>query len=722
MKRRYMKIAAGLTAIVLSAGFTYIYADSRDTGTYQMEYSDDNGEYYSETVIPQKTMSGLDVKKTETVYVNASADGSSEKITVSDWITNPDSYETIYDVSELKNIQNIKGYEEYYTEGDKIVWKAGGSDICYQGTSYKTLPVEMNVSYTLDGNSISPEELAGKSGKVSIRFDYVSNQKKEVSVNGKNYNLYVPFIAVTGMLLDSEKFTNVETTNGKTVSDGNRFIVTGFAVPGVSEDLSDISSEIINTEDIPSYFEVTADVSDFSLDTTLTVFTNEFFSSADTEIFDIESLKNDIDKMADASSQLSDGSSELYEGMKELLLKTGDLTSGVSELCSGAGTLHDGTARLTDGSEKLENGLNELKNGIGQMKSGIDEISENSDALRKGSSDFRNGLELLNDSLSNVSSDADDLEKLIAASSELKKGINTLFSGVTDLRNSLSSEAMKTTLSENGLDADALCQANQQFIGTAESQIVTLNTALDKLNGISGNEKQTEEIRTQIESLENTVALIKGNNAYIDASENYIDMTGAAAAQLNEGLKKLSDSYSEFDSEIVKLAQRLADTSKNIEKLKESVYRLAYAYRQLDSSVTAYTSGVDALKNGSSSLLSGVSSLSSGASELGAGIRSVSDGAEKLKNGLSDLSDGTEKLTEGIQKLNDGSEKLNSGMNEFNENGTGKLEKIFRNDIASVSDIFKAMCTVSSEYRSYSGISDNMDGSVKFIFETGSIG
>jgi len=722
MKRRYIKIAACLTAVTMSAGLTFIYADSRETGVSQTSYSDIQEEYIPESTAPQKTSANLEMKKTETVYVNASASGAAEKITVSDWISNPDADENIYDFSELNEIRNIKGYEEYYTEGDKIVWRAHGADICYQGTSQKQLPVSVEISYSLDGTEISPEDLAGKSGKVRIRFDYKSNQKTEVEVNEKKYNMNIPFLAVTGMMLDTEKFTNVESVNGRIVSDGNRYTVIGCAVPGISDDLRDISSDLTDFENIPSYFEVTADVSDFSLDTTLTVITNEMFSGADTKIFDTESIKTEIERLADASTQLRNGNSELYEGMTELLLKTGDLTSGVSELSVGAGTLHDGTERLNDGSEKLESGINELKNGIGQMSSGIEQLSGNSEILRKGSSDFRKGLELLNDNLSTVSSDADDLEKLISASSEIKTGINALCCGASDLRSALSSEAMKTTLSENGLDTDHLYQADSQFVETAGKQISFLYASLDNIKDISGGEKQAEEIRAQIESLEKTVALIKGNMAFIDASETYIESAGVASEQLTEGLKKLSESYSKFDCEIVKLAARIADTAKNIETLRESVYQLATAYRQIDSSITAYTSGVDSLKSGSESLLSGASALSSGASELGAGIKTVSDGAEKMKNGLSDLSDGTEKLTDGIRKLNDGSEKLKSGMAEFDEDGIKRINDLFRNDISAAADTFSAICKASAEYRSFSGISEGMNGSVKFIIETESIG
>ena len=46
-----------------------------------------------------------------------------------------------------------------------------GEDISYEGTSNQQLPVTTKVTYYLDGKEIKPEDLAGKSGKVKIRFD-----------------------------------------------------------------------------------------------------------------------------------------------------------------------------------------------------------------------------------------------------------------------------------------------------------------------------------------------------------------------------------------------------------------------------------------------------------------------------------------------------------------------------------------------------------------------
>lgn len=203
-----------------------------------------------------------EVCKDETVYVLAGADGSVQKIIVSDWIKNALESDTISDRSDLTDIENIKGDESYtLDENNMAVWDAQGNDIYYQGKIEKELPVNMTVSYKLDGKAISAEELAGKSGTVTIRFDYKNNQYEMVEIDGKREKIYVPFAMLTGMLLDSDTFRHVQVTNGKLLNDGDHTIVVGLAFPGLQENLS-ISRE---TLEIPSYVEITADVTDFEL-------------------------------------------------------------------------------------------------------------------------------------------------------------------------------------------------------------------------------------------------------------------------------------------------------------------------------------------------------------------------------------------------------------------------------------------------------------------------
>lgn len=69
----------------------------------------------------------------------------------------------------------------------------------------------MKATYYLDGNEISPEDLAGKSGKVKIRLDYTSNETVTKEVNGKDEDISVPFVAVSGMVLGNN-FKNIQVT------------------------------------------------------------------------------------------------------------------------------------------------------------------------------------------------------------------------------------------------------------------------------------------------------------------------------------------------------------------------------------------------------------------------------------------------------------------------------------------------------------------------------
>lgn len=107
MKKKYMQIAAGITALVLSAGFTYYFADSRNNDTISADTA------LTETVSQNepyavKTDSALTATKAETVYVNADASGNTEQIIVSDWLKNPDSAGVIEDISNLSDIKKCK--------------------------------------------------------------------------------------------------------------------------------------------------------------------------------------------------------------------------------------------------------------------------------------------------------------------------------------------------------------------------------------------------------------------------------------------------------------------------------------------------------------------------------------------------------------------------------------------------------------------------------------
>ncbi|MFB0921314.1 MAG: hypothetical protein QMB62_10630, partial [Oscillospiraceae bacterium] len=285
--------------------------------------------------------------KDETVYVIANAQGGVQKVIVSDELKNTSKDASINDRSCLSGITNLKGTEKYTKNSDgTLTWNAQGKDIYYQGTTDKTVPVQLKVSYTLDGKEISSENLAGKSGKVVMRFDYKNDQ----DVTG---DVSVPFLALTGLMLGNDSFSNITVSNGKIVDDGDSSVVIGFALPGMKECLN-LSKD---TGEIADYVEISADVKNFKLGSTLTYVSCDFVNELGTDkINSVEELTGGLSQVSSAVTQLTDGSSALYDGLCTLLEKSGEMSNGIGTLYSGATELSTGLNALDSNSAALNSG------------------------------------------------------------------------------------------------------------------------------------------------------------------------------------------------------------------------------------------------------------------------------------------------------------------------------------------------------------------------------
>lgn len=350
MKTKLIKIISTALSLLLiggaSAGIA-VYAaqnEQKASGTGTAGSSAENAEVAEK---PQKN---------ETVYVLAGNDGSVKKIIVSDWIRNALGDGKLNDASDLSDIENVKGDEGYTMGGDNTkVWDADGKDIYYQGTIEKELPVSVGIRYTLDGKTVSADEIAGKSGKVTIRFDYTNRQYRTVTIDGKEEKIYVPFVMLTGMLLDNDVFSDIEVTNGKCINDGDRTAVIGVALPGLAENLGVNDGQVA----IPSYVEITATAKDFRLATTVSVATNELFNKIDTSVFDnaTGTVEEKLTQLSGAMEQLMNGSSQLYDGVCTLLEQSGALIDGIGQLADGLKELNENSATLRGGAKQVFDSL-----------------------------------------------------------------------------------------------------------------------------------------------------------------------------------------------------------------------------------------------------------------------------------------------------------------------------------------------------------------------------
>ncbi|WP_026521135.1 hypothetical protein [Butyrivibrio sp. VCB2001] len=376
-----------------------------------------------------------DASKVETVYVTADANGAVNDVIVSEWLKNATASSEIADTTQLKDIVNVKGDETYKDNGDgTLTWDAEGSDIFYQGTTDKELPVNMKITYTLNGKEISPEELAGKSGRVTIRFEYENNARQTVNVDGKDIEVYTPFAMVSGMMLDADKFTNVEISNGKVISEGGNYVVMGVALPGLKEslDISDDKWDKLDDADeikekLSNSFEITADTSDFELGMTITMASSDILSDFGlTDITGsdkIADLKSDMGDLNDGGNKLVDGAQALMDGAVELKDGTGKLYDGTTQLYDGTGKLYDGAGTLSDGTGKLYSGTVTLRDGAGTLASGTA-------TLRDGISAYTNGVSQVNDGAVALSKGVNTAKQ---GSEALKAGAGQLAEGATKM-------------------------------------------------------------------------------------------------------------------------------------------------------------------------------------------------------------------------------------------------------------------------------------------------
>ncbi|MBQ0060081.1 MAG: hypothetical protein KBS83_09065, partial [Lachnospiraceae bacterium] len=233
------------------------------------------------------TSHGNEKGKNETVYIIADADGNIKKTEVSCWLKNPSENAQIKDHTSLSDIENVKGNESYKKDANgDLIWDAQGNDIVYQGIAdASNLPISTSISYELDGKTVKADQLAGANGHLKVTFSYKNNIYKNVVIDGENTKLYQPFLVISGMLMDMDKASNVTVSNGKTIEFSDKNIVVGTAMPGLSDSLGldslkDVDGNPLDLG-IPEDVVIEADIHDFSLLTTVTVYDNNALSSLD---------------------------------------------------------------------------------------------------------------------------------------------------------------------------------------------------------------------------------------------------------------------------------------------------------------------------------------------------------------------------------------------------------------------------------------------------------
>ncbi|MGN0317343.1 MAG: hypothetical protein ACI4E1_05330 [Lachnospira sp.] len=725
VKKNLFKYGSVLMCVVITAANLVACSnsstESAGTDTAVMQEMAGNSEetiaaaINSELAVPDKNTLATNARQ-ETVYVFGDASGKMNHITVNEKITDADGNETLNKTESKENV-----------------------------------PVTMKVTYMLDGEEIKPENMAGKSGKVTIRFDYTNNQKKTVTIDGKDHMVAVPFTMITGMMLPADVYSNVEIINGKLTKVGDNIVALGMTMPGLSDTLNLKFNDEELDIDIPEYFEVTADVKNFSLDMTLSVATSNLLSDMDVDEITLDDLKNTVASMDDAATQLENGTVSLQEGTQKLNDSIPALTDGVGKLNSGAATLKegiyayaDGAATAYEGAVSLNDNMKIYADGIGtlydtlknnEFDNKVKEAADGAEQLVSGSDSLMEGLGALTDGANQLKRSLEN--GMESAKEQYKSAYNSFYElafavscqntfGTTNVSNE-QKQAVVDAMAAAGITAEYKVDDENQC-GIATGYIMKNYSDPDISNGkigiktamkmslmqkyaAAGVSRTEEELNKEADTILTTISsgLSQAHQAYVLCNSTYDSLsTGgensffngmtalkAGASQLNNGLKSLSTGLNTLSSSVGSFAVYREGT------LCSSLYQLNFNAGKL------HNEGTSALKKGLSELTSNNDSLKSGASQL-------TEGTASLKSN-------SETLAQGVNQLNAGAVSLKDGMVQFNKEAVEPISRLVNGDAQTALDTIKAVVKAGQEYNSFLGKSDDKEGSVTFVYKTAGI-
>lgn len=616
------------------------------------------------------------VYKEETVYVNADALGNRTQITVSDWLKNAGKSASVNDKSTLENIKNVKGEESFVLDGNSLTWDSQGKDIYYQGTTNQELPVSVKLTWYLDGKEISPDELNGKSGQLKVKIDYKNLSRKTVTVDGKQEEVYTPFVMMTGLILPEENCSNVVIDNGRVISDGNRNIVVGFAMPGMKESLGITENDALSSEVmLPESLTISAEVTDFSVPSTFTVALSDLMENIDLDkIADTGDLQTALDDLEDAAIKLVGGTADLSDGADRLSEGIDSYTEGVDQLSSAV------SKYLGDDGE-LSGKVTEYVNGVNTVVLGIKDYTDGAGTLADGVISYINGEEQIADGAEQLADLSKGLQQVQMAihqltqatdgktdndgGKDLKVASQALADGTQKMKDALGSEAVKKLMSQ----VDAMTESGQELISQAENLEESMQQGIaepvqnitSQLQNLSGELQKMTQLQDNLQAACSRINMIVNeDNVTIKDAKTKGSSVRQSVATSVAALEKEKESLQSTDPDAAQKIQDVIDTlnaagesAGALENLKEldTVQTDQLGDAAIDTEAVAQAA--DAVRKNMNIFVSTAGELSQQLPVLQNKIEDMKQSVNTLPdNGLTEFSKQVDQLNKGMQQLN----------------------------------------------------------------------
>ena len=522
--------------------------------------------------------------KSETVYAVMNGDGSIKSTTVSEHLYSASGLANVTDKTTLTDIQNTESDAEFTQNGEELVWNTNDTDVYYKGNTDKALPIDVKVTYALDGQEAALEDIIGKSGHLTVTVNLKNNETGTVNVNGKDRTIVTPLITAVGVILGGDA-ANVTAEHGMIESAAKSSVAAFVTLPGVKDSLSGLLPDEVNS--IEDYLQdtvtVEADVEDFTCPQVMVACATSTAALGTDNVFDLSSindLTDGINQLNDAMSQLMDGASQLVDG-------TSQLAGGVLALLDGANTLNNGAAALDDGLGQLTNGLDTLSANNAALNAGAQQVADG--VLASANKTLKEGGLIDEDmTWSNYEAVIDNIltmnDKTLAAGR--KKMVRTIWEQAPSFKDSQLDLALYLSATKTNHDLEAALKLMQNFDASMLTGALEMVTNADAKNTIH------EELKYQI--------------------ENSQDMADVRAL-------KTSLSQIQF---------------------------FVSSVNQYTAGVQTAADGAHSAKDGSAQLAAGTKTLYDGVNTLNTGAGQLNDGAGQLNDGLNQFNEeGISKLT-----------------------------------------------------------------------------
>jgi X-X-X-Leu-X-X-Gly heptad repeat protein len=405
------------------------------------------------------------------------------------------------------------------------------------------LPWNFTITYALNDQLITSNELAGKSGKLEIHIKSEQNR----TITPEFYESYMLQISLT---LDNEKCSNLSADGAIVAEAGNSSMLNLTVMPKKDADL------LIN-----------CDVKDFEMKG-VEITAMPFSLSMD--LPDTETMLQDFHKLPQAISDLNDGVGDLAEGTTKLAQGAIEIKTGSTNFETGLAELKKNSTQITGASSKISSALTTISTSLTTNTYGADltqltQLPTVLNELSTGLKGIADGMDQLKDGYSKAYAALDTAIIAIPDTIITKEQIEEQFPDLKESQQNLldqlyaSYEASQTVKGTYNLSKFAFAQV-EPTMETLSTNLVTMYQGLDEMSGKFGSELSSTDISTQL-------------------------------GMLSKGLTELASNYSEFD-------KGLSEYMKGISKLSDG-------YSQFDTGISEFVSGVGALDQGVTTLHEG---------------------------------------------------------------------------------------------------------------------